>query len=259
MPHPLPKTALVTGGAIRIGRSIALELARNGIDVAIHYANSAAAAEETLAELRTLGVQAVAIPADFNSPVTAAESLIANARSALGPLDLLVNSAAIFEAATLTTTTEANWDRHLDINLKAPFFLTKAFAAQLKTSMASVINIVDWRGSVPVPGHAAYTIAKAALIAQTQLLAQELGPRIRVNGIAPGAILPAPNTSQEAFAARGARNPLHRIGEPADIARAVLFLLQSPFVTGEILHITGGEHLAPGTHYPNRMNPVSPD
>ena len=243
------QNAIVTGGAVRLGRAMALELARAGVNVCIHYGHSSSEAEATLAELKQFRVQALAVQADFTSPVSAAWQVMQHALQHLGPVDILVNSAAIFEPATVLETTEDQWDRHFDINLKAPFFLSQQFAAQVEQAGASIVNIIDWRGSVPVPGHPAYTLAKAALAAQVKLLAQEFGPKIRVNGIAPGAILPAPGTSPEAFAQRALFNPLQQVGGPADIVRTLMFLLQSPFVTGEIVHISGGEQLAAGTRY----------
>jgi pteridine reductase len=241
--NPSETTAIVTGGAVRIGRAIARRLARAGMNVAVHYGHSRQAAEETVAELERLGVRAVAIQADLRQPVAAADTILQQA-AALGPVRVLVNNAAIFEPGRLLDTDEDHWDRHLAINLKAPFFLTREFVRHLGPEQeGAVVNIADWRGTRPVPGHAAYTQSKAALVAQTQLLARELGPRVRVNGVAPGAILPAPGDSDAEFQARAQANPLHRSGNPDDIADAVLFLIQSPFITGEIIHVTGGEHL----------------
>jgi NAD(P)-dependent dehydrogenase (short-subunit alcohol dehydrogenase family) len=235
---------VVTGGAVRIGRHIARELAREGARICLHYGHSSTAADEALSELRELGAEATSVGADLSRPVEAARIVFAHARETLGEIRVLINNAAIFEPGTLASTDEENFDRHIAINLKAPFYLTREFAKQLRPdSHGAVINIVDWRGLRPIPGHAAYTLSKAALAAQTKLLAQELGPRIRVNGIAPGAILPAPGSSLQAFADRAKWNPLHRTGTPDDVARAVNYLLTSEFVTGEILHVTGGEEL----------------
>lgn len=236
-------TAVVTGGAVRIGQRIARRLAESEMNVAVHFGRSRQAAEETVRELERLGARAVAIQADLRQPVTAATTILKRAAE-LGPVRVLVNNAAIFETGSLLETDEDHWDRHLAINLKAPFFLTREFVRQLGPEEEGVVvNIVDWRGTRPVPGHAAYTQSKAALVAQTQLLAQELGPRVRVNGVAPGAILPGPGDSDEEFQDRAGANPLHRSGDPDDVADAVLFLIQSPFITGEILHVTGGEQL----------------
>lgn len=237
-------SAIVTGGAVRIGREIGRQLALQGVNIGVHYGSSDTAAREAVAEFQSLGVRACAIQADLRFPVQVAESMLKQAGSQLGDIQVLINSAAIFDIGTLQGTDEENWDRHLAINLKAPFFLTREFSKLLPPHLpGAVVNIVDWRGEHPIPGHAAYTIAKAGLIAQTKLLAQELGPRIRVNAIAPGAILPPPGETTAAFQQRADRNPLQKTGTPADIAKGVLYLLTATFVTGEILHITGGEDL----------------
>lgn len=236
---------MVTGGAVRLGRAISLQLAADGADVCIHYSRSADAARETVAELAALGVQGLGVQADFSAdPVAGAAEVMAAARHGLGEIDILINSAAIFEPGTLTSTEPDAWDRHLDINLMAPVWLAKEFAAQLPVDRHGVIiNVVDWRGLRPQPGHLAYTIAKAGLIAATRQLAIELGPRIRVNAIAPGAILPAPGGTDEDFARLADRIPLRRTGTPEDVTAAVSYLLASRFVTGEVLCVTGGQQL----------------
>ncbi len=236
-------SAIVTGGAVRIGREIGRHLAQVGVNVCIHYGSSQEEANSAVEEFESLGVRATSVSANFSEPVTAARQVMEHANCELGAISILINSAAIFEAGTLNDTGEVNWDRHLEINLKAPFFLTQAFMNQLEGQKGAVVNIVDWRGEKPVPGHAAYTISKAGLVAQTKLLAQELGPQVRVNGIAPGAILPAPGESESDFQKKSDLNPLQVTGSPTQIGEAVLYLLLSEFVTGEILHITGGQQL----------------
>ncbi len=242
--------AVVTGGAARIGRDIALSLARHGVNVCLHYGTSEAEAFETRELIQSFGVKGVMVQGDLRQPASTAADLFQKANRELGAVQVLVNCAAIFHPATLLSTTEANWDDHLTVNLKAPFFLTQEFAKQLPVGRdGAVINMTDWRGEYPIPGHAAYTIAKAGLIAQTKLLAQELGPMIRVNAISPGAILPAPGASEEAFQAQGKKNPLQRVGGTGDIVKAMHYLLSAPFVTGEVLHVTGGQHLNVGTTF----------
>jgi NAD(P)-dependent dehydrogenase (short-subunit alcohol dehydrogenase family) len=237
-------SAIVTGGAVRIGREIGRFLAWHGVNLCVHYGTSEEEASAAVNEFRQLGVKACAVSADLANASSAARTIFERAEQELGAIQILINSAAIFEAGTLAETTEESWDRHLSINLKAPFFLTQQLAARLPPNHSgAVINIVDWRGERVIPGHAAYTISKAGLIAQTKLLAQELGPNIRVNAIAPGAILPAPGASPEEFQARSRLNPLRRTGSPNDIVRGIHYLLTSDFVTGEVLHITGGEQL----------------
>lgn len=237
-------SAIVTGGAVRIGRAIGHALATAGVNVCVHYGHSADAAQEAVREFTSLGVRATSVQADLQNSLLAAEKVVEHALREFGEVQFLINSAAIFEPGSLAETDEDQWDRHLDINLKAPFFMTREFVRRFAPAAhGAVVNIVDWRGTRPCPGHAAYTLSKAALVAQTRLLAQELGPRIRVNAVAPGAILPSPNETALEFQRRGDRNPLGIVGTPEDVADAVLFLLNSSFITGEILHVTGGEQL----------------
>lgn len=237
------QTAIVTGGAIRIGRAIGRQLAYNGINVCVHYGSSEADAKAAVEEFKQLGVQASSVSADLSDPVSAAEVIMDHAQSEFGEVTILVNSAAIFEPGSLATTSEADWDRHLNINLKAPLFLSQRFAAALGKNRGSIVNIVDWRGERPVPGQLSYTISKAGLLAQTKILAQELGPQVRVNSVAPGAILPAPGESQTDFELKSRLNPLAMVSNPDEIAKAVLYLLQTEFVTGEMIHVTGGQQL----------------
>lgn len=241
------RTAIVTGGAVRIGRGIAEGLARAGARVLVHYGGSRDAAAALVKELRAEGHAAASVQADLAEPTTAVKTVFAAAAREFGAVDVLVNSAAIFEAGSLESTSEENWDRHLAINLKAPFFLAQAFARQLPADRAgNILNIIDWRGTHPVPGHAAYTAAKAGLAALTQLLAQEVGARIRVNGIAPGAILPPPGWDRPRFETLAAGIPVARVGNVGNIVDAARFLLCNDFLNGEILHVTGGQELMVG-------------
>lgn len=238
------KSALVTGGAVRLGRALAERLAREGLDVCIQFGSSHAAAAEAVLVLGALGVRAVSVQADFTDPVSAARRVVDFAVQELGRVDVLVNSAAIFEPGTLADTDEAHWDRHLSINLKAPAFLCREFAqARAPGSTGQIVNIADWRALRPGAGHLAYTISKAGLVALTGILAQELAPHVQVNAIAPGAILPAPGASPAQFAEIGRSTPLQRTGRPDDIADALVYLLRSEYVTGEVLHVTGGQQL----------------
>lgn len=238
------QSAIVTGGAVRLGRALAERLAREGADVCIHYGRSKRDADETVSALRAAGVRATSVEADFMAPEPAACRVLAHAVKELGRVDVLVNSAAIFEPGRLGNTDEANWDRHLDINLKTPAYLCREFAKTLPAGvLGHIVNIVDWRALRPGVGHLAYTVSKAGLVALTRILAQELAPQVQVNAIAPGAILPAPESSPEAFAAIGRTTPLQRTGNPDDIADALVYLLRSEYVTGEVLHVTGGQQL----------------
>jgi len=238
------RTAIVTGGAVRIGRAIVERLAERGARILLHCGRSIDEAAAVCERLRQQGRHIEFVSADLADPVRAAETIFAAVRTKFGAADILINSAAIFENATLEETTEASWDRHQAINLKSPFFLSQALARQLPAGTAGdIVNIIDWRGTHPVPGQAAYTVAKAGLAAMTQLLAQELGARIRVNGVAPGAILPPPGFGREEFEALAGRIPVQRVGGPHNIADAVEFLLTNDFVNGEVLHVTGGQQL----------------
>jgi pteridine reductase len=239
------KVAVVTGGAVRLGRAISLALADAGATVVVHYSRSAAPADETVAEIVSRGGRAAAVAADFADPVAAATGLMQAAVDQFGRVDVLVNSAAIFEKGSLAATTEAEWDRHFAVNLKAPTFLCREFAARHTPGNAgSIVNIADWRGLRPHPGHLAYTLTKAALVALTEILAQELAPDIRVNAVAPGAILPPPGAGQEYMQRLAEKVPMRRTGSVNDVTSAVLYLLQADFVTGEVLAVTGGEHLS---------------
>ena len=238
------KTALVTGAGVRLGRAMALALGNAGADVAVHYNRSEAPARDVADQLVAAGRRAVTIPGDLSEPVHAAATIVQAAVEALGPLHILVNSAAIFEQSDLLSTTEDIWDRHHDINLKAPFFLSQAFVRQLPAqAQGHIVNIADWRGTRPPADYAAYTPTKAGLVAITRNLALELAPQVRVNAIAPGAILPGPQETVDDFRRRAASIPLRRTGSPDFIADAMLFLLQSEFITGEVIHVTGGESL----------------
>ncbi|MHB1317339.1 MAG: SDR family oxidoreductase [Anaerolineae bacterium] len=236
------RVALVTGAGVRLGRAIALGLAEQGADVAIHYNRSSAPADEVVAAIRALGRRAVAFHSDL-SDLTQVLNLIPRAVDALGAVDVLINSASIFERGTLASTTAENWSRHLDVNLRAPFFLCQAFAQYIRAGCRGhIINVADWRVARPGTQHLAYTLSKSGLITLTQSLALALAPAVQVNALAPGAILP-PLEDDGYFGRLAERLPLKHTGKPQDVVDAVLYLLRSDFVTGEVLHITGGEHL----------------
>jgi pteridine reductase len=253
------RVALVTGGAVRLGRALALALAAEGARLVIHYHSSARPAKDTVAQIVSSGADAQAVQGDL-SQFSQVSLLVKRAVDCFGRLDILVNSAAIFERADLSGTTEAIWDRHFGINLKAPFFLSQAFAAHVgpqqrgqvdgsrlgdggREGLAHIVNIADWRGLRPDTNHLAYSLTKSGVIAMTKALALALAPTIRVNAIAPGAILPPPGQDQAYLAGLAQNIPLGRVGSPGEIAQALLYLLHSDFVTGETLFVTGGEHL----------------
>lgn len=216
------------------------------MDVAIHYHRSADGAAETASMARDRGAKAEVFSADLGGGASVCESLIEAVQQSLGTPRVLVNNASVFDSGTLADLDEAAWEHTMRVNLAAPAFLSKAVAGRLGEQRGHLIQLVDWRADNPIPGHLAYTISKAGLAAMTRLLAQELGPTIQVNGIAPGAILPPPGRSVDYLDQVAERLPLRRAGSPQEIVNAVEFLLQADFVTGDILHITGGQQL--GAH-----------
>lgn len=249
----MAQRALVTGAGKRLGRAMALYLARRGHDVAVHYAGSATEAEAVVAEIHALGRRAVALQADLLQE-SETQPLVSRAAKALGgPLDVLVNNASIFEHDTLPTATRQSWDRHVESNLRAPFVLTQTFAAQAPDAgtdangepiaRALIINMIDQRVRKLTPDFMTYTLAKMGLWALTQTAAQALAPRIRVNAIGPGPTLQGDRQSPEQFAAQRASTILGRGANPADITAALGYFLDAPAVTGQLLCVDGGQHL----------------
>lgn len=246
--------ALVTGGAKRIGREIALYLARRGYDIAVNYATSAAEAEETVAAIQAIGRKAVPLQADLldEGAVTA---LVPQAVAALGgPLTVLVNNASIFEYDNIHTASKRSWDRAIGSNLRAPFLLTQAFAAQAPQAVtdengeplaqAMILNMIDQRVWKPTPEFMSYTIAKMGLWGLTQTAAQGLAPHVRVNAIGPGPTVQGVRQSDSHFARQRAATILQRGAGPSDVTAALGFFLDSPAVTGQMIAVDGGQHLA---------------
>ncbi|WP_299468794.1 SDR family oxidoreductase [uncultured Gimesia sp.] len=239
------KVAVITGAAVRIGRSLALALAEAGVDICIHYHSSKQEAEQTCAEIRQRGRKAIAVSADLSDSCNAAALIINAVVAEFGRVDILINSASVFENKSLLISTEFDWDSHLDINLKAPYFLSQQFAKTFHPGQTGqIINLVDWRALRAGAGHLPYRISKAGLVTLTECLALELAPEIRVNAIAPGAILPPPGQDAKYLDKRAAQIPLKRAGSPQDICDAVLYLLHADFVTGEVLNVSGGEQFS---------------
>lgn len=245
--------ALVTGAGVRLGRAMALELARHGFDVAVHYATSADGAEETARQVRDLGCAACTLQGDLLDAQDV-DRLVPEAVRALGgPLTVLVNNASVFEYDRLDTATAESWDRHINSNLRAPFFLTQAFAAQAPEAGVDdrgepeatglVINMLDQRVKKLTPEFATYTIAKMGLWALTRTAAQSLAPRIRVNAIAPGPTLIGSRQSDSHFARQRSNTILGRGSNPEDITAALSYFLKAPGVTGQMLATDGGQHL----------------
>jgi NAD(P)-dependent dehydrogenase (short-subunit alcohol dehydrogenase family) len=243
--------ALITGAGVRLGRAMALYLAGRGHDIAVHYATSADAAQEVAAEAGAMGVAAVALQADLLDEAETA-GLVPRAAKALGgPLTVLVNNASIFEHDTLATATKDSWDRHIGSNLRAPFVLTQAFAAQVPAMVAGepratgvVVNMIDQRVLKLTPDFMTYTIAKMGLWAFTQTAAQALAPNIRVNAIGPGPTLQGVRQSAWHFAQQQRATMLGRGADASDITAALGYLLDAPAVTGQLICVDSGQHLA---------------
>lgn len=235
-------TALVTGGAHRVGKAIALALAGAGCDLVLHYRSSAGPAEETAGEAEALGRRVALVQADLGDPATA--PTVVAAAGDLAPVRVLVNSAAVFPDDALGDVTVEGFRRTLDTNLAGPVFLTQAFAAALPPDVeGAVVNVSDWRTARPYPDHFSYTVAKGALDTFTEAAAEALAPRIRVNGVALGAILPPPGRDGAYLRDLAREIPLQRVGDPGLVASTVLHLLANDFITGEIVRIHGGAHL----------------
>lgn len=242
------KVAIVTGAAVRLGRAQALALAECGARLVVHYNTSSGPADEVVDQVQEIGSKSIAVQADLAHPIEA-RAIVEKAIAHFGQVDILVNSASIFQPGHWDDTSEENWDRHFDINLKSPFFLSQAFAKQVEPQRRGhIVNLADWRAVSPGTDHFAYTLTKAALVTMTKSLAQALAPQIQVNAIAPGLILPPPGQGSEYLDQHAAQIPLQRTGTADEIAQALLFLLRSDFVTGELLYMTGGEHLLAGRH-----------
>jgi NAD(P)-dependent dehydrogenase (short-subunit alcohol dehydrogenase family) len=245
--------ALVTGGARRLGRAMVLYLAQRGYDVAVHYAGSADAAAAVVADVQAMGRKAVAVQADLLIE-DETEGVVTQAVAGLGgPLTVLVNNASIFEYDNIRTGTRHSWDRALETNLRAPFVLTQAFAAQAPKAQpdaqgeplaqALIINMIDQRINKLTPEFASYTIAKMGLWALTRTAAQGLAPDIRVNAIGPGPTLRGARQTEAHFAAQRAASILQRGADADDICAALGYFLDAHSVTGQILCVDGGQHL----------------
>lgn len=242
-PATLPETALITGAAHRIGRAMALDLADAGWRVAVHYNGSRTAAEALVAEITAKGGRAAAVRADL-ADEDATGNLISAAIAALGPVTLLVNNASLFELDMPDTVTRDSWDAHMEINLRAPFVLTQAFAEHLPDgAVGNVVNIVDQRVMNLRGDFTSYTLSKYGLWGLTQMLARALSPQIRVNAIGPGPTLPSPRQTDDQFAAQWQATPLGRPVDLRDICSALRFILDAPAFTGQIIALDSGQHM----------------
>lgn len=245
--------ALVTGAARRLGRAMALYLASRGYDIAIHFDRSADAADETATQARTLGAKAATFQADLLD-VEATAALIPRVAERLGRLSLLVNNASIFEYDNIASASMQGWDRHIGSNLRAPFQLTQAFAAQVPpigrdaadepVASALIVNMVDQRVLKPTPEFMTYSLAKAGLWALTRTTAQALAPTVRVNAIGPGPTMIGARQSEAHFTAQRRATILQRGANPGDVTAALGYLIDAPSVTGQLICVDGGQHLA---------------
>jgi len=234
------KAAVVTGAAHRLGRVIALALADAGAHLIIHFHTARAAAASTAAEIESLGGRAVPVQADLRQP-DAPDRILAAAEAAFGGVDILVNSAASMEAADVLSMGRDAWQQVLDLNLTAPFFLAQHVAHSMRArGGGAIVNIADLAALQPWARYPAHSVSKAGLIMATRVLAKALAPDIRVNAIAPGPVLKPDDWDEARWRAVGARTLLKRTGSGYDVARAVLFLLQADYVTGETLIVDGG-------------------
>lgn len=239
------RNALITGAARRIGACIAETLHQRGCDVFLHYHSSADAVEELALRLNRLRpASAIILQADLGNP-DAINRLAGRVRERTGTLDLLVNNASRFFPTTVGSTSMGQWDELMDSNLRGPFFLTQALVPELALAGGSVVNLLDVHAARPMPEHAVYCMAKAGLQMMTLALAKDLGPQIRVNGVAPGAILWPEQESSSANQQKILnKTVMGRAGRPADIASAVVYLgLDAPYVTGQVLAVDGGRSL----------------
>ena len=240
------KVALVTGGAIRVGRAISLALADAGADVVLNYSTSADAAATTAAEIQARGRQALTYRADV-SQAAQVNAMLEETIARFGRLDVLINSASVWLRTPWAELTEEAWDRLVDVDLKGAFLCAQAAAPHLAAHAdGAIVNIVDLSAFVPFPNFLPHSVAKAGLLNLTYALAIELAPAVRVNAVAPGPVLPPPDYSLAQRDAVAGRTLLGRWGSPADVAGAVLFLVQAGYVTGVVVPVDGGERLRSG-------------
>lgn len=240
---PQPRSVLVTGAAKRLGRAIALDLAKHGWDIALHFNASQDAANEAATEIRGQGRRVALLQADL-AKEEEASALISRARGEFGALTAIVNNASIFERDDWQTASRGSWERHMAVNLRAPFVLAQNFARQVPAdARGAIINIIDQRVLKPTPQFLSYSVSKAALYWLNTTLAQALAPRIRVNAVAPGPTMINARQSEAHFRKQREATVLGTGAEPQDVCNAVRYLLEAAAVTGQMIAVDGGQHL----------------
>jgi pteridine reductase len=242
MAVPALPLAVVTGAAHRIGRAVALELARQGFAIGLHFYHSAQSADETAAEVSALNVPVYPLPADLSDPAQV-EDLFARVAELPHPLRVLVNSAGVMTRGSLREIRVEDWDATMDLNLRAPWLCARAAAPLMAEGGGVIVNISDSGAQKAWTNYGAYIISKAGLETLTRLLAKDLAPAVRVNAVAPGLILPSADVPPETWARLVERLPGKAAGVPEDVARAVVFFLQNPYITGQVLAVDGGYQL----------------
>ncbi len=236
------RAALVTGAGRRLGRAIALALGARGMRVAVHYSSSAAGAHDTAAEIERAGGGAFPVEADLTEPAAPAR-LVEDVAARLGGLDVVVNSAAVMLRTPVGQVTTEAWDAMFALNLRAPFFVAQAAAPHLARARGAIVNLADLAAYETWPAYVPHGISKAGVVQMTRALARTLAPEVRVNAVAPGAVLLPEGWSDDSAGRLMDSTPLARLGDPADVVQAVLYLLDADFVTGETIVVDGGRHV----------------
>lgn len=239
------QAALITGAAKRLGRAVALKLAHEGANIVVHYNTSGETAEELAGTLRQSGVNAWTVQADLGAP-DEARGLFERAEELAGPISLLVNNASIFPADALRDITEDSIVENLRVNALAPFLLCKQMADRKRAG--SIVNFLDTRIEDYDAQHVSYHLSKRMLFTLTRMMALEFAPGLRVNGVAPGLVLPPPGKDESYLEALASTNPLRRHGAPEDVADAAAFLLKNAFITGQVVYVDGGRHMLGGVY-----------
>jgi pteridine reductase len=236
------RVALVTGAGQRVGRALAIALGRERMHVAVHYNNSAGGAEETATAIRSAGGEATLFQSNLASP-DAPAALIRDVVTELGSLSVVINSAAAMERTPFGAITADEWDAIFALNLRAPFLICQAAAPLMQADGGAIVNIADLAAFESWPAYIPHSISKAGVVKMTSALARVLAPSVRVNGVAPGAVLLPAGWTPESAAHLVATTPLARLGDPEDVVSAMLYLLRSDYVTGETLIVDGGRHI----------------